>query len=91
MGWRWQDWRQGDRLREHLLEKFNRKMMAKQGSTMTRSHEEILRASMGREGCSELWKESSLGVNLRCFFFSFLNGGRNDGIIQTQENQEEKQ
>ena len=45
--------------------------MAKQGSTMTRSHEEILRASMGREGCSELWKESSLGVNLRCFFFLF--------------------
>ena len=69
MGWRWQDWRQGDRLREHLLENFNRKMMAKQGSTMTRSHEEILRASMGREDCSELWKESSLGVNLRCFFF----------------------
>lgn len=42
---------------------------------------------MGREDCSELWKESSLGVNLRVlvFFFSFLNGGRNDGIIQTQE------
>ena len=62
-------------------------MMAKQGSTMTRSHEEILSGSMGREDCSVMEGVESRGKSPAfVFFFSFLNGGRNDGIIQTQEN-----
>lgn len=62
--------------------------MAKQGSTMTRSHEEILSGSMGREDCSVMEGVESRGKSQAFvfFFFSFLNGGRNDGIIQTQEN-----